>query len=227
MKHIPLAKEFGMGMVPWSPLAFGLLAGKYNRATVENTGPRVAGLPREAAADGESRPGGDKRLDGANPFGDSLFTDRNWAIVDVLRQVASQIGETPARIALAWVISRAGIVSTLMGVSSVKQLTDNVGALSVTLSSEHLATLNSITQGEQRITLQPLYASASPARRVWECRSLLVNRFQSVFNGFFESILAQEGRATQLVALGDRRLHCHGARQSAEKPIVVILFGHA
>ena len=84
-EHLPLAKEFGMGMVPWSPLAFGLLAGKYDRATVEATGPRVAGLPREAAADGESRPGGDKRLDGANPFGDSLFTNRNWAIVDVLR----------------------------------------------------------------------------------------------------------------------------------------------
>ena len=76
-EHVPMAKEFGMGVVPWSPLAYGLLTGKYDRATVEAAPARAGGLPRDAAADNEKRPEGDKRLDGANPFGDSLFTPRN------------------------------------------------------------------------------------------------------------------------------------------------------
>lgn len=160
-EHLPLAKEFGMAMVPWSPLAFGLLAGKYDQATVEATGPRAAGLPRQTATDGESRPNGDKRLDGDNPFGDTLFTRRNWAIVDELRLVASEIGETPARIALAWVIGQPGIASTLIGVSSVKQFTENIAALDLTLSAEHLARLDTVSQGDQRL----LYSLFTPALR--------------------------------------------------------------
>ena len=68
-EFMPLAAEFGMGIVPWSPLAFGLLTGKYDRAAVESASPRPAGLPRDAAPAGQERPDADKRLDGANPFG--------------------------------------------------------------------------------------------------------------------------------------------------------------
>ena len=111
-----------MGMVPWSPLGFGLLTGKYDRATVEAGAPRPAGLPRDAAASGATRPAEDKRLDGANPFGDSLFTPRNWAIVAELESVAAALGQTPARVALAWVVGRPGVASTLIGVSRVEPL---------------------------------------------------------------------------------------------------------
>ena len=48
-EHVPLAHEFGMGIVPWSPLAYGLLTGKYNRAIVEAGPSRAGGLPRDAA----------------------------------------------------------------------------------------------------------------------------------------------------------------------------------
>jgi len=160
-EHLPLAKEYGMGIVPWSPLAYGLLAGKYDRATVEASAPRAGGLPRNAAVDGEIRAEGDKRLDGANPFGDTLFTERNWAIVDVVRKVANESGETPARIALAWVIGRPGIATTLMGVSNLKQMNDNISALDVALSSGHLAALDQISRGEQRM----LYGLFTPALR--------------------------------------------------------------
>lgn len=160
-EHIPLAAEFGMGVLPWSPLAYGLLAGKYDRATVEAAAPRSGGLPRNAASDGESRPEDDKRLDRDNPFGDSLFTDRNWAIVDMLRRVAGEVGESPARIALAWVVGRPGISSTLMGVSRVQQVIDNVAALDVTLSSEHRAALDQISQADPRM----LYSLFTPALR--------------------------------------------------------------
>jgi aryl-alcohol dehydrogenase-like predicted oxidoreductase len=67
-EHVPLAAEFGLGILPWSPLAYGLLTGKYDRATVEAAGPRAGGLPREAAKEGEERPQGDKRLDGRQPI---------------------------------------------------------------------------------------------------------------------------------------------------------------
>ena len=137
-EHVPLAAEFGMGILPWSPLAYGLLTGKYDRAAVEAAGPRAGGLPRDAATDGEARPDGDKRLDGANPFGDTLFTERNWTVVDALRRVAEEAGQSPARIALAWVAGRPGIASVLMGVSRAEQVPDNAAALDVALSPEHL-----------------------------------------------------------------------------------------
>lgn len=160
-EHVPLAGEFGMGIVPWSPLAFGFLAGKYDRATVEAGAPRAGGLPREVAAAGQERPAGDKRLDGANPFGDSLFTERNWAIVDVLRRVAAEAGQTPARVALAWVTGRPGITSTLMGVSRVEQVADNIAALDVVLSPEHRAALDEVSASPPRM----LYNLFTPAAR--------------------------------------------------------------
>ena len=145
-EHLPLAKEFGMAMVPWSPLAFGLLTGKYDRAVVEAAAPRAAGLPREAAQPGAARPEGDKRLDGANPFGDTLFTERNWRIVDVLKRVAQEVGQSPARVALAWVAGRPGVTSTLMGVSRADQVADNIAALNLVLSKEQLSALDTVSQ---------------------------------------------------------------------------------
>ena len=60
--------------MPWSPLAYGLRTGKYDRASVEAASPEASGLPRDAAPLGEERPPDDKRLDGANPFGGSNVT---------------------------------------------------------------------------------------------------------------------------------------------------------
>lgn len=150
-EHVPLAAEFGLGLQPWSPLAYGLLTGKYDRATVEVGAPRPGGLPRDAATGTERRPEDDKRLDGANPFGDSLFTERNWRIVDELRRVADEAGQTPARIALAWVIGRPGVDSTLMGVSRASQVTDNIAALDVILSPQHRAALDAVSAPEPRL----------------------------------------------------------------------------
>ena len=160
--QIPRAAEFGMGMVPWSPLAYGLLTGKYNRAAVEAAPPRGWGLPKDAAEAGEERPGDDKRLDGANPFGDSLFTPRNWDIVQAVRRVADEIGQSPARVALAWVVSQPGVASTLMGVSRAAQVGDNVAALELALSPEHRAALDAAsTLAEPRL----IYGLSRPALR--------------------------------------------------------------
>lgn len=144
-EHIPLATEFGLGMVPWSPLAYGLLTGKYDRAAIEAAPARAGGLPKDAAGPGEVRPLDDKRLDGANPFGDSLFTPRNWDIVEAVRRVADAIGEPAARVALAWVTGRPAVASTLMGVSRPAQVDDNVAALDLVLSAEHRASLDAVS----------------------------------------------------------------------------------
>lgn len=159
-EHLPLAHEMGLSMVPWSPLAYGLLTGKYNRDAVEAGPPRVGGLPKDAGS-GETRPEGDKRLDGANPFGDALFTDRNWRIVDALRTVAEEIDETPARVALAWVLSRPGVDTTLMGVSRVSQLHDNISALDLVIPAEQMAVLNEASNPEAAM----IYGLFTPAGR--------------------------------------------------------------
>nr|WP_321985535.1 aldo/keto reductase [uncultured Lichenicoccus sp.] len=148
-EHIPLADEFGMAMVPWSPLAFGLLTGKYDRATVEAAGPRGAGLPKDAAGSGALRPAGDRRLDGANPFGDSLFTARNWDIVEAVRGVAAEIGHSPARVALAWLFGRRAVASTLIGASRVEQISDNIAALALVLPPEHRAALDAVSRAAE------------------------------------------------------------------------------
>ena len=178
-EHVPLAAEFGLGLVPWSPLAFGLLTGKYDRATVEAAGARGAGLPSDAITAGEARPADDKRLDGANPFGDSLFTPRNWTIVEAVRRVAAELGQAPARVALAWVLDRPGVASTLMGVSRAAQVADNIAALDLVLSIEHRAALDAASApaeprmlyGMARMPMRRhVVFGGSTVRTVAECR---------------------------------------------------------
>lgn len=144
-EHVPLAKDVGLGVMPWSPLAYGLLTGKYDRATVEAAPSRTGGLPNEAAS-GAARSDADNRLDGANPFGDTLFTARNWAIVDALKVVAAEVGESPAKVALAWTLSRPCVDTVLIGVSRVSQLHDNISAVGLTLSDDHLGALEKATK---------------------------------------------------------------------------------
>ncbi len=159
-EHLPLARDMGLGMMPWSPLAYGLLTGKYDRATVEAGAPRAGGLPSDSGT-GAARPAGDKRLDGSNPFGDTLFTDRNWGIVDALRGVADAIGETPARVALAWVLSKPGVDTALMGVSRVSQVHDNVAATELRLPMEQIAALDQASMPEGAM----FYGLFTPAAR--------------------------------------------------------------
>ncbi|HEX8471383.1 MAG TPA: aldo/keto reductase [Brevundimonas sp.] len=157
-EHVPLALDTGLSIMPWSPLAYGLLTGKYDRATVEAAPSRAGGLPNEAANGGAES---GARLDGANPFGDSLFTNRNWAIVDALKAIAAKIGEPPARVALAWALSRPAVDTVLVGVSRVSQLQDNMSAIDLRLSAEDMAAL----QAASRPDLPMLYGLFSDEMR--------------------------------------------------------------
>ncbi len=161
-EHLPLARDMGLGMMPWSPLAYGLLTGKYDRATVEAGPPRAGGLPSDAATGG-ARADGDKRLDGANPFGDTLFTPRNWDIVAALQGIAAAIGEPPARVALAWVLSRSGVDTALMGVSRVEQVHDTIAATGLRLSDANIAALDAASAPQQAMVYGLFAAKARQA----------------------------------------------------------------
>lgn len=123
-EHFPAAREAGMGVMPWSPLAGGFLTGKYKREDTSETG----------------------RLSGANPFGDSKFTDRNWDILDTLRDVAIELDCEPAQVALAWTMARPGVTSTIVGARKVTQLAGNFKAASLQLSHDQMSRLSEVSK---------------------------------------------------------------------------------
>lgn len=129
---LPAGAAMGMGLVAWSPLAAGLLTGKYGREKMADAG--LAGsLPNRSGQTIEG--GSDGRLNGDNPFGGMLFTEQNFRVVDTLREVAGEIGRSMAEVALAWVAGRPGVSSVLVGASRPEQLQQNVAALDIVLSA--------------------------------------------------------------------------------------------
>lgn len=120
---IPMARELGLGVIPWSPLASGVLTGKYARTDLADT-----------AAAGGSR----KSIAVAN---DSL-TERGLAIADVVGRVADELGHTPAQVALAWTLHNPAVAAPIIGARTTRQLDDNLGALGVTFDDHHLERLH-------------------------------------------------------------------------------------
>ncbi len=119
-EHVPAAREAGLGVMPWSPLAGGFLSGKYDRANTGGTG----------------------RLSGANPFGNTKFVDRNWDILEVLKAVAAELDRPPAQVALAWTMARPGVASTLVGARTVLQLESCIVAAGLRLGDEQTGRLD-------------------------------------------------------------------------------------
>jgi aryl-alcohol dehydrogenase-like predicted oxidoreductase len=122
-EHIPAAHEGKMGVMPWSPLAGGFLTGKYSRDTKPETG----------------------RLSGANPFGDSKFTQRNWDILKGLTELAAELGKPTSEVALAWVMAKPGVTSTLIGARSTDQLKSHLKAADLKLEAEHVKKLDELS----------------------------------------------------------------------------------
>jgi aryl-alcohol dehydrogenase-like predicted oxidoreductase len=129
-EHVPAALDLGIGVIGWSPLANGLLTGKYRQE--EDGSPQGNGRLTAMAADGTLAA---LRTSG-NPAISKLFTARTLAIVDVLRDCAHELGRTPAQVALNWVSRQPGVASTLISVTSLAQLDDNLAALDFDLPAE-------------------------------------------------------------------------------------------
>ena len=116
---IPVCLAEGIGIIPWSPLARGFLAGNRSR---EDWGETI-----RAKTDG---------------FGQTLYyRDTDFQIVERVEQVAKQRGVSPAQIALAWILHKPGIASPIIGASKMYQLEEALAALEISLNPEEMTIL--------------------------------------------------------------------------------------
>jgi aryl-alcohol dehydrogenase-like predicted oxidoreductase len=122
---LPMAREMGLGVLPWSPLGGGILTGKYSRAD----------LTSDNSADvSPTRKGVIASIGHLN--------ERALDIADVVGAVASELGVSRAQVALAWTLRHPAVVSPIIGARTLAQAEDNFGALSVGFSDEQLGRLD-------------------------------------------------------------------------------------
>ena len=115
---IPLCQDQGIGVIPWSPLARGLLAGSRERA----------------GAGGTVRSGSD-------PLADTMYVDADFDVVDVVRAVAGERGLPPAQVALAWLLSKPAVSAPIVGATKLRHLEDAIAAVDLALSDEEVVRL--------------------------------------------------------------------------------------
>ena len=156
---LPMAQEFGLSIMPWSPLAGGLLTGKYGREMLEQAD-RPGIVPNEGSAEGEGR----DRLSGDNPYGGMLFRERNFQIVDTVREIADEVGVSMATIALAWVLARPAMGSLLLGASRPEQISSNISALEVELDDDQQGRLDAVSAPE---LLNPYFIFRLPTEMIF------------------------------------------------------------
>ena len=113
--------EYGVGVIPYSPLAAGFLTGKYRRDQP---------LPESVRA-GE--------------ISDRTLSEQNWNILDILLELAAQHGTTPTRVTLAWMLVQPFMTAPIIGANTVAQLEDSMGATSLTLTREDLARISAVS----------------------------------------------------------------------------------
>ena len=115
---LPLCIEDGIGVIPWSPLARGMLTGNRGR-------------------------GGEKRTTRAetDAFFDMLYTEDDFVVVDRLVEVAAERGLPPAQVALAWLLHKPGLTAPIVGATKPAHLQDALAATDVVLSPEEIARL--------------------------------------------------------------------------------------
>lgn len=123
---LPLATALGIGVIPYNPVAAGVLAGRFTR---------------DAAAGPASRFG-----IGGQTYRDRYWSDEAFTVADAVGRVADALGASPAQVAVAWLLRQDVVTSVLAGVSSVEQLDDLVGAFGVHLEDEHLSLLDTVSE---------------------------------------------------------------------------------
>lgn len=123
-EHQAVCLKYGLGVIPYSPLAGGLLTGKYRRGVTVKEGTRGWNL-RHA------------------------FTEKNFGIIDQLDEIAQAHGKTVLHVALAWCAQQPAISSPIIGVNTVEQWREMEGAIGWKLSEDELKTLNEVSKWEE------------------------------------------------------------------------------
>ncbi|MDB4936540.1 MAG: aldo/keto reductase [Labilithrix sp.] len=120
-EHIPVCKRFGLGVLPWSPLAAGFLSGKYAKDQPPPPGVRLEKWKERFAA---------------------YDSDRGWRTIDAVRTIAKQKETTPSAVSLAWLLAKPAVSSVIFGARSIAQLDDNLKAADVKLSADEVQKLD-------------------------------------------------------------------------------------
>jgi aryl-alcohol dehydrogenase-like predicted oxidoreductase len=121
---VPMAQTFGIGLIPWSPIAGGLLSGKYRRD--------------------EAPPAGSRFADSSAPNRQNRLVDGVYDVVERLDALAQSKDCTMVQLALAWVMAQPGITSPIVGPRTLEQLNEYLGALSVTLTDSDKKTIDDL-----------------------------------------------------------------------------------
>jgi aryl-alcohol dehydrogenase-like predicted oxidoreductase len=122
---VPSAIDQGLGLLIWSPLAGGLLSGKYRRGQDAPAGTRQAAEWTEPPVYDE---------------------DKLYDTIEAIVEVAEGRGASPAQVALAWLLERPGVTSVIVGARTDEQLADNLAAASLSLSTEETAVLETVSR---------------------------------------------------------------------------------
>ena len=130
----PFCQAYGLGLIPYFPLAGGLLSGTYRRGHAPPAGSRGALRPSFATWD----------------------SDRNWAVQEALAAFASHRGFSLPAVAIAWLLARPAVCTVIAGADSAAHIESNAGALAVQLTNDDLAELDRITLVDEDRTVAPV-----------------------------------------------------------------------
>lgn len=120
-EHVPLCRQFGLGVLPWSPLAAGFLSGKY--------------------AKNQPPPPGVRLEKWKDRFAD-FDNDRGWRTLDAVKAVAKDKSTTPSVVSLAWLLAKPTVTSVIFGARSTEQLEENLRAAELKLSADDMERLD-------------------------------------------------------------------------------------
>jgi aryl-alcohol dehydrogenase (NADP+) len=123
---VPAALDAGVGLLPWSPLGGGWLTGKYRR---------------DEAPSGATRLGEDPER-GMESWRARNDDPRTWRILDVVQEIAGVHEASASQVALAWLLTRPAVTSVILGVRTLQQLNDNLGASGLELTEAQVAALD-------------------------------------------------------------------------------------
>jgi aryl-alcohol dehydrogenase-like predicted oxidoreductase len=123
---VPAAIDGGLGILPWSPLGGGWLTGKYSQGEAPTGATRLGEDPER----------------GVEAYAGRSVKERTWTTIAAVRQIATERDVTLSQVALAWLHDRPGVTSIILGARTVDQLTENLGASELTLTTEEVVRLD-------------------------------------------------------------------------------------
>jgi aryl-alcohol dehydrogenase-like predicted oxidoreductase len=128
---VPVCRNEGVGIIPWSPLRGGWLSGRYRRG--------MAAPPAGSRVDVQAADGGWPEA------WETYANDRTWDVIDALVEVAEKTGRTPSQVALRWVMQRPAVTAPIIGARTLEQLEGNLAAAGSPLADEHVRRLTAVS----------------------------------------------------------------------------------